>query len=117
MVVHLKRIGNDEHLAQAFNHFDKNQSGYIEFEELKETLMQDDPGPNNEQLIKDRNKIIRFETNVKLPVVDTITANLIQLLNPNSYQKGSWFLHMLRNKIGKESITNISGVGYRVILK
>ncbi|KAB2092260.1 hypothetical protein ES319_A02G017200v1 [Gossypium barbadense] len=53
MVVHLKRIGNDEHLAQAFNHFDKNQSGYIEFEELKETLMQDDPGPNNEQLIKD----------------------------------------------------------------
>tara|TARA_B110000285_G_scaffold233345_1_gene306904 strand:- start:9322 stop:10908 length:1587 start_codon:yes stop_codon:yes gene_type:complete len=57
----------------------------------------------NEQLIKDRNKIIRFETNVKLPVVDTITNNLIQLLNPNSYQKGSWFLHMLRNKIGKEN--------------
>ncbi|KAK8682475.1 hypothetical protein V6N13_054862 [Hibiscus sabdariffa] len=53
MVVHLKRIGNDEHLTQAFHHFDTNQSGYIEFEELREALLQDDPGPNNEQLIKD----------------------------------------------------------------
>ncbi|KAE8734084.1 Calcium-dependent protein kinase 24 [Hibiscus syriacus] len=53
MVVHLKRIRNDEHLTQAFHHFDKNQSGYIEFEELREALLKDDPGPNNEQLIKD----------------------------------------------------------------
>jgi len=56
----------------------------------------------NEQLIKDRDKIIRFEKNVKLPVIDSISTNQLHLLNPNSYQKGSWFLHMLRNKIGKE---------------
>ncbi|KAK8549288.1 hypothetical protein V6N13_008964 [Hibiscus sabdariffa] len=53
MVVHLQRMGNDEHLTQAFHHFDKNESGYIEFEELREALLQDDPGPNHEQLIKD----------------------------------------------------------------
>lgn len=52
MAVHLKRIGDDQ-LSQAFQYFDKNQSGYIEVEELKEALLQDDPGPNNEQLIKD----------------------------------------------------------------
>ncbi|TYI06456.1 hypothetical protein ES332_A10G160500v1 [Gossypium tomentosum] len=52
MAVHLKRISNDQ-LSQAFQYFDKNQSGYIEVEELKEALLQDDPGPNNEKLIKD----------------------------------------------------------------
>ncbi|XP_022722444.1 calcium-dependent protein kinase 24-like [Durio zibethinus] len=53
MAVHLKRISNDEHLSQAFRYFDKNQSGYIEFEELEEALLPDNHGPNNEQLIKD----------------------------------------------------------------
>ncbi|KAE8712312.1 Calcium-dependent protein kinase 14 [Hibiscus syriacus] len=53
MVVHLKRTGNDEHLTQAFHHFDKNQSGYIDFEELREALLKDDPGSNSEQFIKD----------------------------------------------------------------
>ncbi|XVF37834.1 hypothetical protein REPUB_Repub20aG0045100 [Reevesia pubescens] len=53
MAVHLKRIDNDEHLAQAFHYFDKNQSGYIEIEELQEGLLQDDLGHNNEQLIKE----------------------------------------------------------------
>ena len=28
------------------------------------------------------------------------------LLNPNSYQKGCWALHMLRNKIGDENFWN-----------
>ncbi|XVF29275.1 hypothetical protein REPUB_Repub15cG0106800 [Reevesia pubescens] len=53
MAVHMKRISNDEHLSQAFHYFDKNQTGYIEFEELKEALLQDDLGPKNEQLVKD----------------------------------------------------------------
>ncbi|GMI70465.1 calcium-dependent protein kinase 24 [Hibiscus trionum] len=52
MAVHLKRIGDDQ-LSQAFRFFDKNQTGYIEFDELKEALLQDHNGPNNEQLIKD----------------------------------------------------------------
>ncbi|KAM7256815.1 hypothetical protein ACFE04_012556 [Oxalis oulophora] len=53
MSVHLKRIGNDEHLLQAFNHFDKDQSGYIEFDELRDGLLDDNLGPNNEQVIQD----------------------------------------------------------------
>ncbi|KAK6930590.1 EF-hand domain [Dillenia turbinata] len=51
--VHLKKISNDEHLSQAFRYFDKDQSGYIEFEELRETLLDDNLGPNKEQVIKD----------------------------------------------------------------
>ncbi|KAJ8751125.1 hypothetical protein K2173_016306 [Erythroxylum novogranatense] len=36
--VHLKKMGNDEHLHKAFAFFDRNQSGYIEIEELREAL-------------------------------------------------------------------------------
>ncbi|KAL0368664.1 UNVERIFIED_CONTAM: Calcium-dependent protein kinase [Sesamum calycinum] len=34
LAVHLKKISNDDLLHQAFLYFDKNQSGYIEFEDL-----------------------------------------------------------------------------------
>ena len=60
----------------------------------------------NIQLIKDRKRVIGFSKSVQLPVVDTLTTDLMQLLNPNAYQKGSWFLHMLRNKIGNEAFWN-----------
>ena len=36
--VHLRKMGNDEHLRKAFDFFDQNQSGYIEIEELREAL-------------------------------------------------------------------------------
>ncbi|KAM7278002.1 hypothetical protein ACFE04_005136 [Oxalis oulophora] len=36
--VHLKKLGNDEHLHKAFSFFDRNQSGYIEIEELRSAL-------------------------------------------------------------------------------
>lgn len=53
MSVHLKRISSDEVLARAFRYFDKNESGYIEFEELREALLEENLGPNNEQVIQD----------------------------------------------------------------
>jgi calcium-dependent protein kinase len=53
--VHLKKIGNDEHLHKAFGYFDRNQSGYIEIDELRESLA-DDLGQNHEEVI---NAIIR----------------------------------------------------------
>ena len=34
------------------------------------------------------------------PVVDTQERQYMNLLNANSYQKGAWFLHMLRRKTG-----------------
>ncbi|GMY32416.1 calcium-dependent protein kinase 24 [Fagus crenata] len=54
MSVHLmKKIGGDELLSQAFRFFDKNQNGYIEFEELRETMQDDKHGPNDDQFIED----------------------------------------------------------------
>ncbi|MES1159615.1 MAG: M1 family metallopeptidase [Bacteroidota bacterium] len=50
---------------------------------------------------KDRDLVISFEKKRLAPVIDTsIKEDYMQLLNPNSYQKGSWVLHMLRRKIG-----------------
>ncbi|WP_343691357.1 M1 family metallopeptidase [Chitinophaga sp.] len=52
-------------------------------------------------LKEDREKIIGFAKERKTPVVDTtVHSNYMQLLNANSYEKGSWVLHMLRRKIG-----------------
>ncbi len=52
-------------------------------------------------LLKDRRKVIAFEKKRFTPVVDTTTrGDYMQLLNANSYEKGSWILHMLRRKLG-----------------
>lgn len=53
--IHIRKIGNDEHLHKAFAYFDKDKSGYIEIEELRVSLA-DDLGPNHEEVI---NAIIR----------------------------------------------------------
>lgn len=53
--VHLRKIGNDDHLHKAFAYFDRNKSGYIEIDELRESLA-DDLGQNHEEVI---NAIIR----------------------------------------------------------
>lgn len=53
MNVHLRKIESDEHLSEAFRYFDKNQSGYVEFEELKDALSDDDSEASNDQVIKD----------------------------------------------------------------
>ena len=50
IAMHLKRISNDEQLKQAFNSFDKNKNGYIEFEELREALFDEHDEPNSEQV-------------------------------------------------------------------
>ncbi|CAM8890144.1 unnamed protein product [Rhodiola kirilowii] len=36
--VHLRKMGNDDHLRKAFEFFDQNQSGLIEIEELRDAL-------------------------------------------------------------------------------
>lgn len=48
--VHLKKMGNDEHLHKAFQFFDQNQSGYIEIEELRDAL-NDELETNSEEVI------------------------------------------------------------------
>lgn len=54
----------------------------------------------NERLISERERIIKFSKQYNHPVVDTTYESLMSLLNPHSYQKGAWFLHMLRNEVG-----------------
>ncbi|XP_058073634.1 calcium-dependent protein kinase 20-like [Magnolia sinica] len=53
--IHLRKMGNDEHLHKAFLYFDQNKSGFIEIEELTDSLA-DDLGENSEEVI---NAIIR----------------------------------------------------------
>jgi aminopeptidase N len=49
-----------------------------------------------------RSRVIRYYRRDRNPVIDTNVTNLMKLLNPNSYQKGAWVLHMLRNEVGDE---------------
>ncbi|XP_042396501.1 calcium-dependent protein kinase 20-like [Zingiber officinale] len=69
--IHLRKIGNDEHLHRAFSYFDLNKSGYIEIEELSDSLA-DDLGPNREEVI---NAIIHD--------VDTDKVRNLSLLSMN----------------------------------
>jgi calcium-dependent protein kinase len=48
--VHLRKMGNDEHLHKAFDFFDQNKSGYIEMEELRDALS-DEIETNSEEVI------------------------------------------------------------------
>jgi aminopeptidase N len=47
----------------------------------------------------DRNQVIEFSKKSTRPVVDN-DPDYMQLLNANSYQKGSWILHMLHRQLG-----------------
>ncbi len=55
---------------------------------------------------QDRDQVVRFSKNWNKPVVDS-TSDLMDLLNANSYQKGSWVLHMLRSEVGDNVFNNI----------
>ncbi|MDC3252819.1 M1 family metallopeptidase [Crocinitomicaceae bacterium] len=60
----------------------------------------------NQRLEQERNKVLQFSKQYPHPVVDTSYTSLMQLLNPHSYQKGAWVLHMLRTKIGDSAFFN-----------
>jgi aminopeptidase N len=60
----------------------------------------------NERLITERNRVIRFSKQYDHSTVDTTYQSLMDLLNPNSYQKGAWFLHMLRTEVGDSAFWN-----------
>lgn len=53
--IHVRKIGNDEHIQKAFSYFDQNKSGYIEIEELRQALADELEG-NGDDII---NGIIR----------------------------------------------------------
>lgn len=51
------------------------------------------------RLQKERDQVIQFAKSSDHPVVDSLSSYM-DLLNANSYQKGAWVLHMLRNEVG-----------------
>ena len=60
-------------------------------------------GPDTlaKSLEADRKKVIAYEKTRLTPIVDTtVKKDYMMLLNPNSYEKGGWVLHMLRRKLG-----------------
>lgn len=57
----------------------------------------------NAVLNQNKNQIFRYAAlKPQSTVIDSTTANLVDLLNPNSYQKGGWVLHMLRHELGDD---------------
>jgi aminopeptidase N len=67
---------------------------YFESYEGKERLKKD--------MISARVKVLGYSEKNRKPVLDTTITNYLELLNPNSYQKGAWVLHMLRHEVGDE---------------
>jgi aminopeptidase N len=57
------------------------------------------------RMITDRDTVLSFCRRISLPVVDSLSPYMA-LLNPNSYQKGGWILHMLRVKFGDQVFWN-----------
>lgn len=53
----------------------------------------------DKEMKEDRQQVIDFAKTSDRPVVDSISSYM-QLLNANSYQKGGWVLHMLREELG-----------------
>ncbi|HCC71981.1 MAG TPA: hypothetical protein DEQ09_12640 [Bacteroidales bacterium] len=49
-----------------------------------------------------RQRIISSNKIHPAPVIDTTIFEFMKLLNTNSYQKGAWVLHMLRNELGDD---------------
>ena len=64
------------------------------------------------RLQKERNEVIQFVKTTDHPVVDSLSGYM-DLLNPNSYQKGAWILHMLRIEVGDSVFHNIIRAYYQ----
>jgi aminopeptidase N len=55
-----------------------------------------------ERMKKEREQVLRYATRRLAPVIDTTLNVSVDLLNPNSYEKAAWFLHMLRRELGDD---------------
>jgi aminopeptidase N len=77
--------------------------GFATFLTNEYLLRQYGPVKFRESMISDRNRVLRYDQRMHGAVIDTTMNDLMGLLNPDSYQKGGWVLHMLRNEIGDDS--------------
>lgn len=70
------------------------------------------PDTLRKRMAADREQVIEFTRTSNQPVVDS-TSEPMDLLNANSYQKGSWVLHMLRQQVGDSVFLSILREYYR----
>ncbi|WP_405606023.1 M1 family metallopeptidase [Polaribacter sp. Asnod1-A03] len=59
-----------------------------------------------EELAIDKKQIIEYYQKNPSPIVDNSIKDPKKVLSTNTYQKGGWFLNMLRHKIGDETFWN-----------
>jgi len=78
---------------------------YLEYKYGKKRL--------KERMKMERNKVIRFNKYNAKPIVYTEQHRLMNLLNPNSYEKGAWVLHMLRQQTGDQDFFKILRIFYK----
>jgi len=58
-------------------------------------------------LRRDRDQVLRYyQRNPNTAIVTPAAPDLRNILSTNSYQKGGWFLHMLRRLVGDEAFWN-----------
>jgi aminopeptidase N len=66
-----------------------------------------------EEMSNIRQRVLDDQASVpKRPVVDTIETDLLSLLNRNSYEKGGFVLHMLKNEVGERAFFDALRVYY-----
>lgn len=54
------------------------------------------------EMQKERSRVLSAYLSRPAPVIDTTVTSFMKLLNANTYQKGSWVLHMLRYELGDD---------------
>lgn len=53
-----------------------------------------------QEMINDRTQVLKYYQTDPSPIIITNEPDPMKLLTANSYQKASWFLHMLRREVG-----------------
>jgi len=61
----------------------------------------------------EKKEVLDFEKIKLSPVIDTTLSVSVDLLTPNTYQKASWVLHMLRRELGDSLFINCLKTFYR----
>jgi aminopeptidase N len=56
-----------------------------------------------QEMINDRMQVLAYYKQDPSPIVKTNEPDPMKLLTANSYQKASWFLHMLRREVGDQA--------------
>lgn len=56
-----------------------------------------------ERMRTQRDEVVAYFKKNPAPVIDTTLLDMNKVLSTNSYQKGSWVLHMLRKEVGEEA--------------